>query len=721
MALLYKAKKTYLRAVAEELGIEATEKMIKPQIIKAIMASEHFEEQLVSNMLEEEEVKSKEALEVEEKRRNEEIEDRRRREQMEFELQKLRLENERCRSESDRVVTAEFSAKPKIDLHTILQKFEPRSNDISLYLILFERQAKRADIQKKYWVSYLIRLLPSEMSQIIAREDEEVTEDYEKIKTLLLKRYKLTPERFRQLFVNHNKAPENTWTDFVYEVKNYFHEWIRGVNVKTFEELSNLIITEQIKKRYDSEEQRKVTNRKFRPSPVNEERYRTSRREQISPRNNTRIDCYICGLGHISRECPKRHRETISSKRELNNGEDVLTAEIKSHLLKSENSTNLPVNIPINALQYVTTLVDNQELRTLVDSGAQLPVINEKFVSPQENTTGKIILTSAFGERIEAGLVKLQISLKSEDKDEFHSPIEILAAVSSRVQGQFIIPTNVYELLRNSNEENNQYDEHSRDNQNHEHSKKPLPEESSILCAEVEGDDGVEEKVSYMSESSKLIDEQKKCESLEEVRKFARRGKGDFLVIDGLLFHREKMLGDAITQLVLPLSRRAQVLRLAHESVFGSHMGVKKTKERIRYSFYWPMMSREIAEYCKSCKECQLRSHEKMIDKIPITPVLRPELPFECVNVDIIGPIEPPSARRHKYVLCLIDQHSRWPEAIPLRSLTAKSTCDALLEIFMRTGIPKLIASDQGTNFVSNLTQEFVHRLGSSPRFSVPG
>ncbi|GBM57714.1 hypothetical protein AVEN_222557-1 [Araneus ventricosus] len=111
-----------------------------------------------------------------------------------------------------------------------------------------ERQAKRAEIQKKHWVSYLIGLLPSEMSQIIAREDEEVTEDYEKIKALLLKRYKLTPERFRQLFVNHNKSPENTWTDFVYEVKNYFHEWFRGSNVKTFEELSNLIITEQIKK-----------------------------------------------------------------------------------------------------------------------------------------------------------------------------------------------------------------------------------------------------------------------------------------------------------------------------------------------------------------------------------------------------------------------------------------------------------------------------------------
>ncbi|GBO43897.1 Gag-Pol polyprotein [Araneus ventricosus] len=68
-----------------------------------------------------------------------------------------------------------------------------------------------------------------------------------------------------------------------------------------------------------------------------------------------------------------------------------------------------------------------------------------------------------------------------------------------------------------------------------------------------------------------------------------------------------------------------------------------------------------------------------------------------------------------------MDQHSSWPEAVPLRNLTAKSTCDALLEIFMRTGIPNVIASDQGTNFISKLTQEFHKRLGSSPNFSCPG
>ncbi|GBM51336.1 hypothetical protein AVEN_69309-1 [Araneus ventricosus] len=347
---------------------------------------------------------------------------------MEFELQKLRLENERCRSESDRVVTAEFSAKPKIDLLTILQKFDPRSNDISLYLILFERQAKRAEIQKKYWVSYLIGLLPNEMSQIIATEDEEVTEDYEKIKALLLKTYKLTPERFRQLFVNHNKAPENTRTDFTYEVKNYFQEWIRGLNVKTFEELSNVIITEQIRKKvsaeiydhfldecsqlkipeefskklddfenvpadrkmesswrdqpgerftYDFEEQRNTADCKFRSSPVKEEKYRAPRREQYRTRILTRV-------------------KTVTS-----------------------------VDYPIW----------------------------QEIAQRGENNYSKIILTSAFGERIEAGLAKFLVSLKSDHKDKFYRPIEILAAVSSRIQEQLIIPTNIYQLLRSSKED----------------------------------------------------------------------------------------------------------------------------------------------------------------------------------------------------------------------------------------------------------------------------
>ncbi|GFT20403.1 transposon Ty3-I Gag-Pol polyprotein [Trichonephila clavipes] len=107
-------------------------------------------------------------------------------------------------------------------------------------------------------------------------------------------------------------------------------------------------------------------------------------------------------------------------------------------------------------------------------------------------------------------------------------------------------------------------------------------------------------------------------------------------------------------------------------------------------------MFREIVEFVQTCKGCQLRKPEKIGDRAPITPIVRPELPFEIVNIDLFGPIQPPSGRGHKYVLCMIDEHTRWPEVVPLRSETA---CNSLLQIFSRTGNPNIIASDQGTNF----------------------
>ncbi|GFV39430.1 hypothetical protein TNCV_1231291 [Trichonephila clavipes] len=229
------------------------------------------------------------------------------------------------------------------------------------------------------------------------------------------------------------------------------------------------------------------------------------------------------------------------------------------------------------------------------------------------------------------------------------------------------------------------------------------------------------DNINFNSDYTKMKNEQNTCDSLEKVRAELKLNKGNFLLIDGLIYHRDKILNEPVMQLVLPRCRIDKVMKLAHESVFGGHMGVKKTKERIKYNFFCPNMSGEIAEFYQTCKGCQLRKPEKIGDGAPITPIVRPELPFEIVNIDVIGPIQPASGRGHKYVLCMMDQHTRWPEAVPLRSLTAKNACDSLLQIFSRTGIPNIIASDQGTNFKSALTQEFTERIGSSPRFSCPG
>jgi len=77
----------------------------------------------------------------------------------------------------------------------------------------------------------------------------------------------------------------------------------------------------------------------------------------------------------------------------------------------------------------------------------------------------------------------------------------------------------------------------------------------------------------------------------------------------------------------------------------------------------------------------------------------------------------------YPYCMLLCDSVTRFSWAHPLRILTAKSVCDALLQLFSFTGVASqcVISSDQGSNYTAQLTREFLKRLSVSPRFNTPG
>ncbi len=49
------------------------------------------------------------------------------------------------------------------------------------------------------------------------------------------------------------------------------------------------------------------------------------------------------------------------------------------------------------------------------------------------------------------------------------------------------------------------------------------------------------------------------------------------------------------------------------------------------------------------------------------------------------------------YLLTYVCMATRWPEAIPLRAITARSVAEGLCNIFVRTSIPEIILTDQGS------------------------
>ena len=55
-----------------------------------------------------------------------------------------------------------------------------------------------------------------------------------------------------------------------------------------------------------------------------------------------------------------------------------------------------------------------------------------------------------------------------------------------------------------------------------------------------------------------------------------------------------------------------------------------------------------------------------------------------------------------------------------LRSITAVNTYNALMKIFCKIGFPRVVVSDNASNFVSALTKEFYKKLGVELRTSCP-
>ncbi|GFT77086.1 retrovirus-related Pol polyprotein from transposon 17.6 [Trichonephila clavipes] len=129
------------------------------------------------------------------------------------------------------------------------EDFDPKQSDISLYLVIFERQAKRASIEKKEWVGQLLGLLPLEIVQFIAREPEEQAENYDYVKKLLLKKIQVKSGGLSAKICPTPEKSDSTWKDFTFEITNFLDEWLIGLEINTFQDLKDLMVVDQLKKR----------------------------------------------------------------------------------------------------------------------------------------------------------------------------------------------------------------------------------------------------------------------------------------------------------------------------------------------------------------------------------------------------------------------------------------------------------------------------------------
>lgn len=164
--------------------------------------------------------------------------------------------------------------------------------------------------------------------------------------------------------------------------------------------------------------------------------------------------------------------------------------------------------------------------------------------------------------------------------------------------------------------------------------------------------------------------------------------------------------GEEYHQLVVPKEYRDNVLKLTHEGVMGGHMEVRKTTQRILMDIFWPGIQTRVKRFCQSCDSCQRTIPKGRVRPVPFGKMPLISTPFERVAVDIDGPLTPRTDKGNRYILTLVDFTTRYPEAIPLKNIETEHVAEALLYIFSRTGIPKEIFSDRGSQFTSDMMKE---------------
>ena len=218
-----------------------------------------------------------------------------------------------------------------------------------------------------------------------------------------------------------------------------------------------------------------------------------------------------------------------------------------------------------------------------------------------------------------------------------------------------------------------------------------------------------------------LVDEQRADATLGELFENVltevegRSAVKGYMVKDGLLVrkwmpHGPRFVGPPVYQIVLPTKFRQEVLRTAHDQL--GHLGVRKTYAYILNYFFWPRLKRAVSQYVKTCHTCQITGKpNQTIKPAPLSPILVTAQPFEHLIIDCVGPL-PQSKTGCKYMLTVMCQSTRYPAAYPLRVITARSVVKALTQFIAIFGIPKVVQSDQGSNFSSQLFSQILKRLG---------
>ncbi|GFU16485.1 uncharacterized protein K02A2.6 [Trichonephila clavipes] len=204
--------------------------------------------------------------------------------------------------------------------------------------------------------------------------------------------------------------------------------------------------------------------------------------------------------------------------------------------------------------------------------------------------------------------------------------------------------------------------------------------------------------------SKELRQETSKDIELGPLLRALREGKdlqgreAQYTIEDGCIMYGQRVC--------IPRKFRKDVL----EELHAGHLGIVKMKAIARSFVYWKNIDNDIEEAAKNCVDCARYKADPPKSKVHYW-----EYPsMQRIHVDFAGPIF-----EHTFFL-IVDAHSKWLEVYPMKVTTTKKTIECLRDSFARFGLPRVLVSDNGSQFTSYEFQRFMHKNGVRHKTSAP-
>ncbi|GFW57545.1 transposon Tf2-6 polyprotein [Trichonephila clavipes] len=355
-------------------------------------------------------------------------------------------------------------------IRTLSLPVPTRSENFNPFFQSLERAFLTKKINDEYKSEILINLLGERAHNVLLYIKEEELNDYEKLKSIVLREFQLTPRECLNSFKNAVKSSGETYIQFAARLTANFQYYCSLRKVNSFESLCDLIISDKLFETLNKETATHIGIREaedwFRPIDLAKECdiYISSkngshkeipitygytedpfknRSQNFKPKikenypqylERENKNCFICGdSSHYARDCEKRFKPKESNSH-IHNRINVITLKVESEKQNSDEFANL---------QYVNIFVENQPVTALIDSGCQIPVLNSSLIRVQTPSEEIITLSSCFGEQRMVEVKPINLSL-----NQHSSGLSVRTAISPTLTEEIIIHPSVYTEIK---------------------------------------------------------------------------------------------------------------------------------------------------------------------------------------------------------------------------------------------------------------------------------